>query len=270
MIHRWHSENITLTRLQAMKANDEKIACLTAYDASFAAVLDRNGIDVILVGDSLGMVVQGHGSTVPVTMDDMIYHCQCVNTAVKRAFVMADMPFMSYANVEQALRNATDLIQFGGVQMIKLEASARQLSIVRELSECGIPVCAHLGLRPQYIHKLGGYVMQGNDDVSAGELLNDAERLQAAGADLLLLECVPNQLADNITASCSIPVIGIGAGPGCDGQILVLHDLLGVTHGVVPKFAKNFLIGAQDIPAAVAAYVREVRERRFPADLPPV
>lgn len=268
MIHRWHSKSVTLTRLQTMKASNEKIACLTAYDASFAAVLDRHGVDVILVGDSLGMVVQGHGSTVPVTMDDMIYHCQCVNTAVKRAFVMADMPFMSYANVEQALSNATALIQLGGVQMVKLEASARQLSIVRELSECGIPVCAHLGLRPQYIHKLGGYVMQGNDTAGADELLEDAEHLQAAGADLLLLECVPHQLADDITVNCSIPVIGIGAGGGCDGQILVLHDLLGVTHGVTPKFAKNFLTDAPDIPAAVTAYVEEVKARRFPAAPP--
>lgn len=266
-MNRWHGRNVTLTQLQMMKTSNEKIACLTAYDASFAAVLDQSGVDVILVGDSLGMVVQGNDSTIPVTMDDMIYHCQCVSTAVERAFVMADMPFMSYANVEQALSNATDLIQLGGVQMIKLEASARQLSIVRELSECGIPVCAHLGLRPQYIHKLGGYVAQGNDDASASELLNNAESLQTAGADLLLLECLPRQLADKITQNCRIPVIGIGAGPDCDGQILVLHDLLGVTHGVTPKFAKNFLIGAKDIPAAIASYVKDVKERRFPADL---
>lgn len=268
-MNRLHSKNVTLTRLQTMKANNEKIACLTAYDASFAAVLDQNGVDVILVGDSLGMVVQGRDSTVSVTMDDMIYHCQCVNTAVRRAFVIADMPFMSYANVEQAISNATDLVQLGGAQMIKLEASVRQVSIVRELSECGILVCAHLGLRPQYIHKMGGYVMQGNDDASASELLNDAENLQAAGADMLLLECVPSQLADKITRNCHIPVIGIGAGVNCDGQILVLHDLLGVAHGVTPKFAKNFLTGAKDIPAAIASYVKDVKDRRFPDDFRP-
>ena len=167
-IHKPH-KNITLTRLQEMKASNEKIACLTAYDASFAAILDQVGMDVILVGDSLGMVVQGQDSTVSVTMEDMIYHSQCVSAAVKHAFVIADMPFMSYTNVEQALANATDLIQLGGAQMVKLEASSRQVSIVQELSECGIPICAHLGLRPQYIHKLGGYAMQGKDDESAKE-----------------------------------------------------------------------------------------------------
>ena len=259
-----HTNNVTLTRLQAMKKNHEKIACLTAYDASFAAILDQSAVDIILVGDSLGMVVQGHDSTVPVTMDDMIYHSQCVSAAVKHALVMADMPFMSYKNVAQALANATDLIQLGGVQMVKLEASARQVSIVQELSECEILICAHLGLRPQYIYKLGGYSMHGNDNTSAKELLNSAERLQVAGADMLLLECVPSSLAENITNNSSIPVIGIGAGPQCDGQILVLHDALGITQGVTPKFAKNFLADANDIPAAIAAYVHDVKNLHFP------
>ncbi len=259
-----HTKNLTLKDLQAMKTNNEKIACLTAYDASFAAILDQAGIDIILVGDSLGLVVQGHDSTVSVTMDDMIYHSQCVNSAVKHAFVVSDMPFMSYTNVEQALSNATDLIQLGGAQMVKLEASVRQVSIVQELSECGIPICAHLGLRPQYIHKLGGYSMQGNNDASANELFNSAEDLQAAGADILLLECVPHELANKITKNCSIPVIGIGAGPNCDGQILVLHDLLGITQGVKPKFAKNFLADAKDIPTAIASYVEDVKNLRFP------
>ncbi len=257
-------KNITLTQLRAMKAGEEKIACLTAYDASFAALLDQAGVEIILVGDSLGMVVQGQDSTVSVTMDDMIYHSQCVSSAVQHAFVMADMPFMSYTSVELALDNATDLIQLGGVQMVKLEASARQVSIVQELSECGIPICAHLGLRPQYIHKLGGYSMQGNDEASAKELFDSAENLQAAGADMLLLECVPNGLADKITKNSSIPVIGIGAGPGCDGQILVLHDVLGVTLGVTPKFAKNFLVDAKDIPTAITSYVQDVKNLRFP------
>ena len=260
-------KNITLTQLRAMKANNEKIACLTAYDASFAALLDQTGVDIILVGDSLGMVVQGQDSTVSVTMEDMIYHSQCVSAVVKCAFVMTDMPFMSYTNVEQALNNATDLIQLGGAQMVKLEASARQVSIVQELSECGIPICAHLGLRPQYIHKLGGYSMQGNDNASANELLRSAENLQEAGADMLLLECVPNELAGKITKNSSIPVIGIGAGPKCDGQILVLHDVLGITQGVVPKFAKNFFSDATDISAAITSYVQDVKNLRFPTDL---
>lgn len=247
-----------------MKAGGEKIACLTAYDASFAALLDQAGVEIILVGDSLGMVVQGQDSTVSVTMDDMIYHSQCVSSAVQHAFVMVDMPFMSYTNVEVALNNATDLIQLGGAHMVKLEASVRQVSIVQELSECGIPICAHLGLRPQYIHKLGGYSMQGNDEASAKELFNSAENLQAAGADLLLLECVSNELAGKIAKDSSIPVIGIGAGPSCDGQILVLHDVLGVTLGVTPKFAKNFLVNAKDIPTAITSYVQDVKNLRFP------
>ena len=260
------TKNITLKQLNAMKTSDEKIACLTAYDASFAALLDLAGVDIILVGDSLGMVIQGQDSTVSVTMDDMIYHSQCVSAAVKRAFVMTDMPFMSYTNVDQALTNATDLIQLGGAQMVKLEASVRQVSIVQELSECGIPICAHLGLRPQYIHKLGGYSMQGNDDASARDLFNSAENLVAAGADILLLECVPSDLANKITKNCSIPVIGIGAGPECDGQILVMHDVLGITQGVRPKFAKNFLTDTNDISSAITSYVQDVKNLRFPTD----
>ena len=259
------SKTVTLTQLCAMKANNEKIACLTAYDASFAAVLDQAGVDIILVGDSLGMVIQGQDSTVSVTMDDMIYHSQCVSSATTRVFIMTDMPFMSYTNVDQALSNATDLIQLGGAQMVKLEASARQVSIVKELSECGIPVCAHLGLRPQYIHKLGGYSMQGSDDASARELFNSAEKLEKAGADILLLECMPDDLATKITKNCSIPVIGIGAGVNCDGQILVLYDVLGITLGVRPKFAKNFLADAEDIPSAIASYVKDVKSSQFPS-----
>lgn len=260
-----HAKCITLKRLQAMKSQAEKIACLTAYDASFAALLDAAGVDVILVGDSLGMVIQGRESTVSVTMDDMVYHSQCVTSAVRQAFVIADMPFMTYTGVQQALDNATDLIQLGGVQMVKLEASVRQASIVQEMSECGIPVCAHLGLRPQYIHKLGGYSLQGNDEKSSEDLLRSAESLQAAGADMLLLECIPDALARRITSHSSIPVIGIGAGQDCDGQILVLHDVLGVTQGVTPKFAKDFLADADDIPSAIRAYVDAVKSSSFPS-----
>ena len=259
-----HAKNITLTQLRSMKIDGEKIACLTAYDASFAGLLDQAGVEVILVGDSLGMVVQGRDSTVSVTMEDMIYHSQCVSAAVKQAFIMTDMPFMSYTNIDQALSNATNLIQLGGAQMVKLEASTRQVSIVQELSECGIPICAHLGLRPQYIHKLGGYSIQGNNDASAKQLFDSAENLQAAGADMLLLECVPNDLAKKITLNCSIPVIGIGAGPDCDGQILVLHDVLGITQGIKPKFAKDFLADANDISSAITSYVQDVKNQRFP------
>jgi 3-methyl-2-oxobutanoate hydroxymethyltransferase len=262
-IHK-QNKNITLTRLHAMKTSGEKIACLTAYDASFAAILDQAGMDIILIGDSLGMVVQGHDCTVSVTMEDMIYHSQCVSSAAKQAFIISDMPFMSYTNVEQALANATDLIQLGGAQMVKLEASIRQVNIVQELSECGFPICAHLGLRPQYIHKLGGYAMQGKDEVSANELVESAQSLQEAGADMLLLECVPDVLAQKITQQSSIPVIGIGAGLQCDGQILVLHDVIGITQGVTPKFAKNFLAEADDIQTAIENYVQDVKNLKFP------
>ena len=262
-IHK-QNKNITLTRLHAMKTSGDKIACLTAYDASFAAILDQAGMDIILIGDSLGMVVQGQDSTVSVTMEDMIYHSQCVSSAAKQAFIIADMPFMSYTNVEQALANATDLIQLGGAQMVKLEASSRQVNIVQELSECGFPICAHLGLRPQYIHKLGGYAMQGKDEASANELVESAQSLQAAGADMLLLECVPDALAQKITQQSSIPVIGIGAGLQCDGQILVLHDVIGITQGVTPKFAKNFLAEANDIQTAIENYVQDVKYLKFP------
>ncbi|MCY4420829.1 MAG: 3-methyl-2-oxobutanoate hydroxymethyltransferase [Gammaproteobacteria bacterium] len=259
-----HTKNITLKRLQAMKSQAEKIACLTAYDASFAALLDDAGVDVVLVGDSLGMVIQGRESTVSVTMDDMIYHSQCVSSAIRHAFIIADMPFMTYTSVEQALDNATDLIQLGGVQMVKLEASIRQVSIVKELSECGVAVCAHLGLRPQYIHKLGGDSLQGNDEKSSEDLLRSAEHLQTAGADMLLLECIPDTLARRITDNSSIPVIGIGAGSDCDGQILVLQDVLGITPGMTPKFAKNFLADTHDIRSAIVAYVDAVKSSSFP------
>ncbi|MFK7814764.1 MAG: 3-methyl-2-oxobutanoate hydroxymethyltransferase [Gammaproteobacteria bacterium] len=258
------NQNITLTQLHAMKTSGEKIACLTAYDASFAAILDQTGMDVILIGDSLGMVVQGQDSTVSVTMEDMIYHSQCVSSSAKQAFIISDLPFMSYTNVDQALANATDLIQLGGAQMVKLEASIRQVSIVQELSDCGIPICAHLGLRPQYIHKLGGYAMQGKDEASANELIESAKSLQAAGADMLLLECVPETLAQKITQQSTIPVIGIGAGAHCDGQILVLHDVLGITHGTTPKFAKNFLAETDSIHSAIERYVQDVKNQKFP------
>jgi 3-methyl-2-oxobutanoate hydroxymethyltransferase len=253
----------TIRDLTSMRARGEKIACLTAYDASFAKALDQAGIDVILVGDSLGMVIQGRDNTVSVTMQDMIYHCRCVSSVTENALVIADMPFMSYTSTKSALRNATALMQQGGAQMVKLEATERQVDIVSELSECGIPVCAHLGLRPQFIHKLGGYSVQGKTPESAQPLLNAAKALQQAGADLVLVECIDSDLAAQITRSLSIPVIGIGAGPQCDGQVLVLQDVLGITPGTTPSFARNYM-DRGSIQDALKHYIRDVKAGDFP------
>ncbi len=254
---------VTINGLQEMRRRREKIACLTAYDAAFAKVLDENGIDIILVGDSLGMVIQGNSSTVSVTMEDMIYHTRCVSSASNHALVISDMPFMSYSNIDNALQNATLLMQEGGAQMIKLEATQRQTEIVAELSACGIPVCAHLGLRPQYIHKLGGYQIQGTDNDSANEITSASVSLENAGADILLVECIPASLAAQITNTVGIPVIGIGSGSDCDGQILVLQDILGITPGKTPPFAKNYMY-CGTIQKAVQQFVDEVKSGKFP------
>jgi len=256
---------ITLSNLSQMKQRGERIAVLTAYDASLARILDEAGVEVILVGDSLGMVIQGRESTLPVDVDDMVYHTQCVVRGRRRALLVADMPFMSYGSPEQALHNAGRLMKEGGAHMVKLEGGAVQLETVRRLTDHGIPVCAHLGLLPQSVYKLGGYRVQGRDEPTARKLREDAEALQAAGAQLLVLECVPSGLAQEIAATLRIPVIGIGAGPGCDGQVLVLYDLLGITPGKAPSFARNFLAGAGSVQAAVDAYVRAVKEGGFPA-----
>lgn len=257
---------ISLTRLREMKEQGEKIACLTAYDASFARVLDAAGVEVMLVGDSLGMVIQGHTTTVPVTMEDMVYHSRAVAQGNARALLMVDMPFMACPTVELALVNATRLMQAGGAQVVKLEGSGVQLEIVTELARRSIPVCAHLGLQPQSVHKIGGYRVQGRESAAAKAMLDNAMQLERAGADLLLLECVPEALAAEITESVAIPVIGIGAGPRCDGQVLVLHDILGVTPGKAPRFSKNFMSGSGcSIGAAVSRYVAEVKAGTFPA-----
>ncbi len=258
------SGGITINRLQGMLENNEKIACLTAYDAAFAKLLDESGMDIILVGDSLGMVIQGNTSTVTVTMEDMIYHSKCVASVASHSLVVTDMPFMSYSNIDSALQNATRLMQEGGAQMVKLEATQRQTEIVNELSACGIPVCAHLGLRPQYIHKLGGYHAQGTSKESAKELLLTATALEQAGADILLVECIPDALAGEISNSVNIPVIGIGAGKHCDGQILVLQDILGITPGKVPPFVKNYMQHCS-IRQAITNYIKEVKSGEFPA-----
>jgi 3-methyl-2-oxobutanoate hydroxymethyltransferase len=260
------SQRTTVATLRKMKREGRRIVCLTAYDAAFAAVLDGAGVDVVLVGDSLGMVIQGHESTVPVTLDDVVYHTACAARGCSRALLVADLPFLSYATPEQALQSAARCLQQGRAQAVKLEGGERQVATVRRLTDNGIPVCAHLGLNPQWVHKLGGYRVQGRGDEAADQMRADALALEAAGADLLILECVPVALAAEITRSLQIPVIGIGAGAECDGQILVLHDILGITPGRLPRFARNFLDGAGSVQAAVARYAEAVRNGSFPAD----
>lgn len=256
---------VTLATLKSMKQAGEKIAVLTAYDYSFATVLERVGMDIILVGDSLGMVIQGHDSTLPVQMQDMIYHSSCVARACHRSLLMVDMPFMSYhLNPQQAMGNAGRLMQEGGAHMVKLEGGAHMAETIHFLVERGVPVCAHLGLMPQSVHQLGGFRVQGKQQDSAARLRADAVLLQQAGAAAVLLEAVPATLAKAITADLDIPTIGIGAGPDCDGQVLVLQDVLGVYGAVSPKFAKNFLHGQENVEAAVRAYAEAVRTGNFP------
>lgn len=259
------ASRISLRTLAGYKRAGEKFAVLTAYDASFASLLEQAGVDVILVGDSLGMVIQGHETTLPVTMEDMIYHTRAVAAGCSRALLMADLPFMSANTPEQALTNAGRLMQEGGAQIVKLEGGAAQAETVYALARHGIPVCAHLGLQPQSVHKLGGYRVQGRDGDAAQAMRVDARALEQAGADLLLLECVPRALARDITAAASVPVIGIGAGPECDAQVLVLYDLLGITAGRTPKFARNFMTEAGSVAAAVETYVQAVKDGSFPA-----
>jgi 3-methyl-2-oxobutanoate hydroxymethyltransferase len=256
---------VTLDTLRGMKAAGEKIACLTAYDASFAAAVDLAGTDLVLVGDSLGMVVQGHDTTVPVTMADMVYHTRCVTRGLHRPFLVADMPFGSYSLPEPAFANAVRLMQDGGAAMVKLEGGALQVRTVEFLASRDIPVCAHIGLTPQSIHKLGGFKVQGREETAAEQMMRDAHALQEAGADIVLLECVPTVLGQAITAALRVPVIGIGAGPAVDGQILVLYDILGVTPGRKPRFAHDFLAGAGSLHDALAAYVAAVKDGTYPA-----
>ena len=256
---------ITRATLERMKHDGEKIACLTAYDAGFAQLVEQAGVEMIIVGDSLGMVVQGRESTLPVSLDDMIYHGACVARGARRALRIVDMPFMTYPNVAEALVNAARLMREGGAQMVKLEGGARVNEIVHELSQQGIPVCGHLGLLPQSVHQLGGYRVQGRERETAHAILEDARGLEAAGAAVLVLECVPAALAREVTRAVSMPVIGIGAGPDCDGQVLVLQDALGITPGKRPKFSKDFMAGQTSIQAAVQAYVRAVKDGSFPA-----
>lgn len=259
------SQPVTRATLARMKEAGEKITCLTAYDAAFAALIDAAGVEMIIVGDSLGMVVQGRESTLPVTLDDMIYHAAAVARGARRALRVVDMPFMTYPNVHEAMSNAARLMREGGAQMVKLEGGARVTEIVHDLVQQGIPVCGHLGLLPQSVHQLGGYRVQGRERETAHAILEDARGLESAGAALLVLECVPAELAGEIARAVSMPVIGIGAGPECDGQVLVLQDMLGITPGKAPKFAKDFAAGAGGIRAAVDAYVQAVKDGSFPA-----
>ncbi len=256
---------VNISTLQKMKQDRTAITCLTAYDASYAALVDAAGVDLVLVGDSLGMVVQGHDTTVPVTVDDIIYHLRAVARGLRHAFLVADMPFMSYTNPEQALENAVRLMQEGGAMMIKLEGGAGQISIVEHLARHDIPVCAHVGLKPQSVHKIGGFKVQGREPDEARLLVQSAEQLQDAGADIVLLECVPNEIGKVTASTLDVPVIGIGAGPDVDGQILVLYDILDITRGRTPKFVRNFQSGHDSPLAAIEAYVAAVRNREYPA-----
>lgn len=254
---------LTLHRLREMHAAGEKIAMLTCYDATFGRALDEAGVDCLLVGDSLGMVLQGQPSTVPVTLEQMIYHTQCVARGNRTAWLIGDLPFGSYQESrEQALRSATALMQ-AGAQMVKLEGGGWTTETVRFLTERGVPVCAHLGLTPQSVHALGGWRIQGRDDRAAATLRAHAKALAAAGAAMLVLELVPSELGRAVTQELAIPVIGIGAGPGCSGQVLVLHDLLGLAPQP-PRFVRNFLEGAGSIGEAACRFVQAVKSGSFP------
>ena len=255
---------ISVATLAAMKSRGEPIASLTCYDASFARLLDQAGVELMLVGDSLGMVLQGHETTVPVTVDQMVYHSACVARARGHAFLVTDMPFLASATRERAIATAARLMQEGGAQAVKLEGGAAVLETARVLTEQGVPVCGHLGLLPQSVHRLGGYRFQGRDPDSAETIRRDAIDLEQAGASLLVLECVPSALAEEIARSVAIPVIGIGAGARCDGQVLVLYDMLGLNPRRPPRFSRNFLAGRGSVPEALAAYVAEVKARSFP------
>lgn len=255
---------VTLPRLREMRQRGEPIAMLTCYDASFAHLADACGVDSLLVGDSLGMVVQGHRSTLPVTVDDVAYHMRCVARGARRPWLIADMPFGTYQSTAAASIDHAVTLMRSGAQMVKVEGGAWLAPTVSELVERGMPVCAHLGLTPQSVHALGGYRVQARAEADADRLLADALALQEAGASLLVLEMIPARLAERVTQALTIPTIGIGAGAGCSGQVLVLHDMLDVYPGKKPRFVRNFMAGADSIEAALRAYVGAVKARSFP------
>lgn len=255
---------VTTLSLKKLKEEGKKFSCLTSYDACFSALSNQAGIDVLLIGDSLGMALQGHDSTLPVTMEDMIYHTRCVKSGNSRALIMADLPFNANNSIDQTINNAGRLMQ-AGAHVIKIEGGAWLKDTIAALSERGIPVCAHLGLTPQSVNKLGGYRVQGKEQDAATEMLEAVKELEKTGADMILLECVPTSLAKAITEAVSIPVIGIGAGNVTDGQVLVLHDMLGLTPGKLPRFVKNFMAESSSVQNALSAYDAAVKSGSFPA-----
>ncbi len=261
------AQRVTIQHLRQMKERGEKIAMLTAYDATFARLFDEAGADVLLVGDSLGMVVQGHETTLPVTLDEMAYHCRAVVRAVRRAHVIGDMPFMTYqTSIEQGMQNAGRLIKEGGCSSIKLEGGAVHAELVHRLVSVGIPVMGHIGLTPQSVHQMGGFKVQGRETGGRDRLMADAKALEDAGAYAIVLEAIPADYAREITAAVSVPTIGIGAGTGCDGQVLVSYDMLGMDESFKPRFVRRFATLGATIKDATAAYVGEVRATTFPSD----
>lgn len=254
---------VTVPKLQAMRDAGEKIAMLTCYDASFAALLDRAGVDVLLIGDSLGNVLQGQTTTLPVSLDDIAYHTACVARAQPRALIVADLPFGTYGTPADAFASSVRLMR-AGAQMVKLEGAECLADTVRFLIERSVPVCAHLGLTPQSVHAFGGFKVQGKTEAGAAQLLRDARAMEAAGAQLVLIEAVPGLVAAEVTQMLRVPTIGIGAGVDCSGQVLVLHDMLGIFPGKRPRFVKDFMQGQPNIQAAVEAYVGAVKDGSFP------
>ena len=258
-------KKVTTSTLLKMKQENTKITALTAYDASFAKLFDQQGIDILLIGDSLGMVLKGDDDTLSVTLEDVAYHTHSVKKGVERAFVVADMPFMSYSTPEQSYLNAAELMR-AGASMVKLEGGSWLLDTIEGLNERGVPVCGHLGLTPQSVHVFGGFKVQGRDDRQAENILEQAQQLEKAGIQLLVLECIPADLASKISQNLSIPVIGIGAGAQTDGQILVMHDMFGISANYMPKFSKNYLQQSNDMREAVSLYIQEVQDGSFPSD----
>lgn len=258
-------KTVTLSTLQAAKRAGEPFSCLTAYDASFAHAASQAGIEVLLVGDSLGMVLQGHTSTLPVTIEDICYHTRCVARGKEHSLLMADLPFMSNASLDRLLDDAAKLMR-AGAEMVKIEGEAWLADGVRELTRRGVPVCVHMGLTPQSVYQLGGYKVQGRDAARAEQIITEARLLVEAGAAIILLECVPASLGRSVRDALGVPVIGIGAGADVDGQILVMHDVLGVSLGRIPRFARNFLEDSGSIGGALHAYHDAVKTRRFPTE----
>ncbi len=257
-------KKVTTSSIQRMKQQGEKITAITAYDASFAQLFDNHGMEVILIGDSLGMVLQGHSDTLPVTVEDIAYHTRSVRAGASNALIIAEMPFMSYSTPEQTYQNAGILMQ-AGASMVKLEGGEWLVETIKGLAERGVPVCGHIGLTPQSVHVFGGFKVQGRETSQADELVQQAIALEQAGVQCIVVECVPTSVGQRISAAVTVPVIGIGAGPETDGQILVMHDMLGISANYMPKFSKNYLAETGDINKAVALYIEEVKEGLFPS-----